>query len=314
MSFIKEHKSEIFVVAGALLAGVLSFFITIAIYNPKTEKELSMLDNNVNLNNSTSNEFETQLIDNESNNANDVDYNSYVESENYLAQSTEDNQDNLPQNLEESTEKIALISEPIIIDNSTIADAVFDEVNSLEVSTEVNKTDVETNNEANKNEENEKQELNTMVASNEESNNQEVIEAIGQNATTEKMFPISGDIVLEFAKDKLVYSETLDEWIVHDGIDILGEESEPVKVVEDGIVESVKMDPRYGNTIIVNHGNNTKTVYSNLSTLELVFVGKEVKRGDIISGVGKGFGFESKEGSHVHFEIIKDGECVDPNY
>ncbi len=312
MSFIKEHKSEIFVVAGALLAGVLSFFITIAIYNPKPEKELSMLDNNVNLNTGTSNEFETQVIDNESSNANDVDYNSYTEDENYLAQSTDDNQDYLPQNFEESTGKIAMISEPTIIDNSTIADAVFDEENSLEVLAEENKNDIETNdNEAYA--DNDNQELNTMVASNNENNNQEVIEAIGQNATTEKMFPISGDIVLEFAKDKLVYSETLDEWIVHDGIDILGEESEPVKVVEDGVVESVKMDPRYGNTIIVNHGNNTKTVYSNLSTLELVFVGKEVKRGDIISGVGKGFGFESKEGAHVHFEIIKDGECVDPN-
>lgn len=293
MSFIKEHKSQILVVAGALLAGVLSFFITIAVYNPKVDKEISMLNNDVNLNNVVSNEQELQVIDDNMSN-NDVDDNSYIDDENFFAQAPSDESEYFSQDQAGIDTQIAMLSEPIIVD------ALFDqeeEQNSVEIN----------------NEDAAKEEVNIEVASNEESKSLEVIEAIGQSAATEKMFPISGEIVLEFAKDKLVYSETLDEWIVHDGIDILGEESEPVKVVEDGIVESVKMDPRYGNTIIVNHGNNVKTVYSNLSTLELVFVGKEVKRGDIISGVGKGFGFESKEGSHVHFEIIKNGECVDPS-
>ena len=125
-------------------------------------------------------------------------------------------------------------------------------------------------------------------------------------------FPISGDITLEFAKDKLVFSETLNEWITHDGVDILGEVAEPVKAAEEGVIESMKMDPRYGNTIIIKHDNGYKTIYSNLSTLDLVYVGKEVKKGDIISGIGDGFGFESKEGPHVHFEIMKNGEYENP--
>jgi murein DD-endopeptidase MepM/ murein hydrolase activator NlpD len=35
--------------------------------------------------------------------------------------------------------------------------------------------------------------------------------------------------------------------------------------------------------------------------------------GDIISGVGTGYGFETEEGPHIHFEMMKDNNLVDPN-
>ena len=73
------------------------------------------------------------------------------------------------------------------------------------------------------------------------------------------------------------------------------------------------MDPRYGNTIIIKHDDEYKSVYSNLSTTDLVYVGKKVEKGEIISGIGKGFGFESKEEPHVHLTIIKNGESVNPD-
>ena len=112
--------------------------------------------------------------------------------------------------------------------------------------------------------------------------------------------------------DKLVYSNTLEEWITHNGVDILGEEAMPVKAIESGAIESVKMDPRYGNTIIIKHNDEYKSVYSNLSTTELAYVGKKVEKGEIIAGIGKGFGFESKEKPHIHLEILKNGECINP--
>ena len=64
------------------------------------------------------------------------------------------------------------------------------------------------------------------------------------------MYPVSGEIGLNYATETLVYSNTLEEWITHNGIDIIGEEAEPVKAIGAGMVESIKMDPRYGNTII----------------------------------------------------------------
>ena len=86
----------------------------------------------------------------------------------------------------------------------------------------------------------------------------------------------------------------------------------PVKASADGIIKDKKVDPRYGNTIIIEHDDGYKTVYSNLSTLDLVEVGQEVKQGEIISGVGRGYGFEVEEGEHVHYEIWRDSVNVDP--
>ena len=85
-----------------------------------------------------------------------------------------------------------------------------------------------------------------------------------------------------------------------------------MKAIGDGTIESVKTDPRFGNTIVICHLNGDKSVYANLSTLELVYVGKEVKQGEIISGVGKAAGYEAEEEPHIHLEIIQNGEYIDP--
>ena len=124
--------------------------------------------------------------------------------------------------------------------------------------------------------------------------------------------PVSGEIGLPFAPKELVYFQTLEEWATHPGVDILGEESSPVKAIMAGKVKSTKLDPRYGYTIVIEHQNGYESVYSNLSTLDLVYVGQEVAKGEIISGVGKGLGFEAKEKPHVHLELSYLGEMIDP--
>ena len=88
----------------------------------------------------------------------------------------------------------------------------------------------------------------------------------------------------------------------------------PVKASADGRIKDKKVDPRYGITIIIEHDDGYKTVYSNLSTLDLVEVGQEVKQGEIISGVGRGYGFESEEGEHVHYEIWENDSSLNPAF
>lgn len=124
--------------------------------------------------------------------------------------------------------------------------------------------------------------------------------------------PVEGEITKEFAKDELVYSETLDEWIVHLGIDIKSERTAVVKSAEAGKVIAIKNDPRYGLTVIVEHVNGFKTVYSNLLTAEFVSEGEEIKKGQSIGTVGNSASFEICDEPHLHFEILKDDVNVDP--
>ena len=128
-------------------------------------------------------------------------------------------------------------------------------------------------------------------------------------------YPVFGKIIKEYAQNNLVYSKTLQEWTTHSGIDIASDLNTPVMTTADGIVKSIKSDPKYGITIIIEHAGGLKTIYANLSTAAMVKVGKSVKRGTTISGVGNTAGFECEEQPHLHFEVIENGKAINPmNY
>ena len=124
--------------------------------------------------------------------------------------------------------------------------------------------------------------------------------------------PISGDISKEYAKDSLIYSETLKEWITHLGVDIKAGRATVVKSAADGTVKYIKNDPRYGLTIIIEHSNGFETRYANLLTTEFVSEGEEVEAGQTIGTVGDSAIYEIVDESHLHFEILKNSESVNP--
>jgi murein DD-endopeptidase MepM/ murein hydrolase activator NlpD len=126
------------------------------------------------------------------------------------------------------------------------------------------------------------------------------------------MPPVEGEIILEYAEDKLVYSKTLEEWRTHKGIDIRSDRGTQVKAAEDGTVEKIYKEDGLGITIIINHGNGLKTKYSNLSSDNMVKINQKVKKGEVISGIGDTATFEIGDQPHLHFEVIKDGKNVDP--
>ena len=124
--------------------------------------------------------------------------------------------------------------------------------------------------------------------------------------------PASGEIIKDFAMDTLVYSNTLEEWTTHSGIDIKADKTSIVIASEAGTIESIKNDPRYGLTITIAHENGFKTIYSNLLTTEFVSEGELVEKGQTIATVGETASFEIADESHLHFEMYKDGQSVNP--
>lgn len=125
--------------------------------------------------------------------------------------------------------------------------------------------------------------------------------------------PVEGEITKEFAKENLIYSETLQEWTTHMGIDIKAEKTTVVKAAEAGTVKSIKNDPRYGLTIVIEHEDGFKTIYANLLTSEFVVEGEKIEKGQSIGTVGNTGVFESADEPHLHFEILKDSIQVDPS-
>lgn len=125
--------------------------------------------------------------------------------------------------------------------------------------------------------------------------------------------PVDGEIMREYAKDNLIYSETLKEWVTHMGVDIKADKTTVVKAAEAGTVKSIKNDPRYGLTIVIEHDNKFQTVYSNLLTSEFVVEGEKVEKGQSIGTVGNSAVFEIADEAHLHFEILQESLPVDPS-
>lgn len=146
-----------------------------------------------------------------------------------------------------------------------------------------------------------------------ESNSKTEEKAETKNVELNFAKPVEGDIVRDFAVDSLVYSDTLQEWTTHTGIDIKADKTTVVKSAEAGIVKTIKNDPRYGLTVIVEHENGFQTVYSNLLTSEFVVEGEKVEKGQSLGTVGNTAAFEIADEPHIHFEILKDSVQVDPN-
>lgn len=155
-----------------------------------------------------------------------------------------------------------------------------------------------------------------------EENIEEVSENIVQNEEKvvetetldpEFIIPIEGEKFRDYSKENLIYSNTLEEWVTHLGIDIKAERASVVIASESGKVVAIKNDPRYGLTIIIEHTNGFKTVYSNLLSTEFVKEGEDVEKGEAIGTVGNSASFEIADEPHLHFEILKDNENLDPN-
>ena len=109
------------------------------------------------------------------------------------------------------------------------------------------------------------------------------------------------------------HNKTLNAYYQHSGVDFTATAGTNVLAVESGVIESIyKDDILVGTEIVINHGNGLKSVYCYVTESEGLKAGDSVKKGDVIGVVAEANGKEYKDGAHLHFEIIKEGNRVDP--
>lgn len=95
----------------------------------------------------------------------------------------------------------------------------------------------------------------------------------------------------------------------HPGIDIAGSYGNPVYASGSGQVTMAQWYYGYGKYIKISHGYGYETAYGHLSSIE-VQPGQMVKKGQLIGRVGS-TGYST--GPHLHFEVMLNGEQVNPN-
>jgi len=229
--------------------------------------------------------------------------------------STDNNRMNMIGNTEAASSSIGKsVNE---LENTTKSTTNTENTNKMAVNTSKNEENKNLNNknENNKNEKEEKPDAtkNNNVKENTTTENVNNGEQVEKTKDPTFVNPVDGEKIKDYSSDNLVYSVTLDEWTTHLGIDYKSEKTDIVKASADGKIKSIKNDPRYGLTVVIEHTNGFESVYSNLLTAEFITVGEEVKQGQTIATVGNTARFEIADETHLHFEIKQNGESVDPN-
>ena len=124
--------------------------------------------------------------------------------------------------------------------------------------------------------------------------------------------PANGNISAEFSIDTLVFSNTMEDYRTHNGIDICAPVGSAVVAAADGVVSEVYEHPMMGYTVVISHDGDAESVYQNLDDEGAVKVGDIVKCGDVIGAVGESAIIEIAEEPHLHFEMCIAGERVNP--
>jgi murein DD-endopeptidase MepM/ murein hydrolase activator NlpD len=96
----------------------------------------------------------------------------------------------------------------------------------------------------------------------------------------------------------------------HRGLDIANKAQPPILAADSGKVTLAGWPDNagYGNRVIIDHGNGYQTLYAHMSSIS-VGVGQTVNRGDVIGNVGS---TGRSTGPHLHFEVRRGGELLDP--
>lgn len=106
----------------------------------------------------------------------------------------------------------------------------------------------------------------------------------------------------------ILYEST---YLQNSGISFGGKENFDVTAILDGTVSSVEDDELLGKIIEVKHENNLISVYQSLSSVN-VKQGDTVKQGQVLGKSGTS-NVEKDLGNHLHFELIDNGQTVNPN-
>lgn len=125
------------------------------------------------------------------------------------------------------------------------------------------------------------------------------------------VWPIVGNVLVNYSMDKTVYFATLQQYKYNPAIIIAATQGEGITAAADGQVTSVYEDPEIGMAVVVNLGDGYELTYGQLTDLT-VAEGDVVTTGEIIGKVAEPTKYYSVEGCNVYFKLTKDGQPVNP--
>lgn len=125
------------------------------------------------------------------------------------------------------------------------------------------------------------------------------------------VWPIVGDVLINYSMDKTIYFPTLEQYKYNPAIVIAATQGASISAAANGRVTTVGYDPVIGNMVVMDLGNGYELTYGQLENIT-VSEGSYVSVGDGIGTVASPTKYYSLEGTNVYFKLTKDGEPINP--
>ena len=123
--------------------------------------------------------------------------------------------------------------------------------------------------------------------------------------------PVLGVVQKQFSPENVLYSKTMDDWRIHLGVDVSAPIGTDVNASEAGTVTYSGYDINLGYVVKVQSGEY-ECVYASLDSKIPVEVNDSVSKGQLIGVLSDSCISEICDEPHLHFEMIKNGEYVNP--
>lgn len=125
------------------------------------------------------------------------------------------------------------------------------------------------------------------------------------------LWPVDGNVIMNYNVDHLVYHATLMQFKVNPAIIIAAEVGTEVKSATEGVITDIYEDPITGLTVTADIGDGYSLLYGQLANINHK-IGDRLTEGEVLGEVNKPTRFYSVEGSNLYFMVIKDEETVNP--
>ncbi len=153
---------------------------------------------------------------------------------------------------------------------------------------------------------------NTQPTNPTEEPTEEETEATQPPTQPQKTMPLeNAQVIAEFSGDRVVYFETLKDWRVHKGTDYKADKGEKVYAVSSGTVTDFLDDTLYGKGVKLELSDGFTAMYYGVDYDESLAIGSTLNVGDLI-GVADSVPCEKEKEAHIHLEIQKDGNYINP--
>jgi murein DD-endopeptidase MepM/ murein hydrolase activator NlpD len=125
------------------------------------------------------------------------------------------------------------------------------------------------------------------------------------------LWPVDGDVILNYSMDKSIYFSTLNQYKYHPAVVISADTGSEVISASAGKVTSVTVNEETGTTLRMDLGNGYEAIYGQLKEVSAK-EGDTLDAGELIGYVSEPTKYYTIEGSNLYFQLLKDGEPVNP--